>query len=111
MKTKVVTHEFKVGGKWKYEMPMPNGTIFTAEGMYTEIVRLEKIVSFANFKPMTEGVAIQSIFKANESKTDFTFHVIHPTEEYRIQQEKMSILNGWESVFTQLNEFLSEHCV
>ena len=108
METKIIAHDFSVGGKWKYAMPMPNGTEFIAEGEYTEIVEFERICSLADFRPMTEGVEIQSLFKANGSKTDFTFHVIHPTEEYKIQQEKMGILNGWGSVFERLSTLLSE---
>lgn len=106
IKTKVIEHNFKVGGKWKYSMPMPNGQEFIAEGEYIKIVELEEILSLANFKPMTEGVKIQSLFKANGNKTDFTFNVIHPTEEYKIQQEKMGIMNGWGSVFDRLDELL-----
>jgi len=108
VKTKIIEHEFSVGGKWKYLMPMPNGSEFTAEGVYKEIVELEKIVSLANFKPMTEGVEIQAIFEDLGGKTGFTFHVVHPTEEYKIQQEKMGILNGWGSVFTRLDELLPD---
>lgn len=104
--TKIIEHEFKVGGKWKFVMPMPNGIEFTAEGVYLEIVKNKKIVSKADFKPMTEGVEIQAIFKANGDKTDFTFNVVHSTAEYRIQQEKMGILNGWGSVFNRLEDLL-----
>lgn len=107
METKIIEHSFKIGGKWKYSMPMPDGKEFIAEGEYTDIVHLEKIISSANFKPMTEGVEIQSLFKKNGDKTDFTFNVIHPTEEYKIQQEKMGIMNGWGSVFNRLEEFLN----
>ncbi|WP_299762794.1 SRPBCC domain-containing protein [uncultured Dokdonia sp.] len=106
--TTIVEHSFKVGGKWKYSMLMPNGQEFIAEGEYTEITELEKITSTANFKPMTEGVEIVSLFKKNGDKTDFTFHVIHPTEAYKIQQEQMGIMNGWGSVFSRLDEFLKE---
>lgn len=108
IKTKVVEHQFKVGGTWKYIMPMPNGQEFTAEGEYLEIVEFEKIISSANFKPMTEGVEIQSLFKPVGDKTAFTFHVVHPTEEYKIQQEKMGIMNGWGSVFDRLDELLKK---
>lgn len=108
IQTKVLEHDFKVGGKWKYSMPMPNGQEFIAEGEYTEIIEFEKITSSANFRPMTEGVEIQSLFKANGDKTDFTFKVIHPTEEYKTQQEKMGIMNGWGSVFDRLQGLLSK---
>ena len=108
MVTKIIEHSFKIGGKWKYAMPMPGGKEFIAEGEYIAIVEFEKIISLASFKPMTEGVEIQSLFKKNENKTQFTFNVVHPTEEYKIQQEKMGILNGWGSVFNRLEEFLKE---
>lgn len=99
-------HEFKVGGEWKYSMIMPNGGEFIAEGAYTLIEKLSKIFSSANFRPMTEGVEIQSIFKKDGDKTLFTFHIVHDTEAYRIAQEKMGAMNGWGSVFEGLNEYL-----
>ncbi|PHQ59664.1 MAG: activator of HSP90 ATPase [Maribacter sp.] len=102
MNLKIVEHDFKVGGKWKYTMEMPNGNEFISEGEYLEIVALQKIISTANFKPMTSGVEIQALFEENGDKTDFTFNVVHQTEEYRIQQEKMGIMNGWGSVFDRL---------
>ncbi len=102
METKVVKHDFRVGGNWKYTMLMPDGNEFIADGVYKEIVELEKIFSSANFKPMTEDVEIQAIFEEAGDKTNFTFNIVHQTEEYRIQQEKMGIMNGWGSVFDRL---------
>ena len=106
IQTKVVEHDFRVGGKWSYVMPMPNGKEFLAEGQYVEIVEFEKIISTADFKPMTEGVEIQALFEREGERTNFTFHVVHPTEAYRILQEKMGIMNGWGSVFERLAVFL-----
>lgn len=108
METKIIEHDFSVGGKWKYSMPMPNGQEFVADGEYTEIIKLVKIISLANFRPMTEGVEIQSLFEKDGSKTNFTFNIVHPTEEYKIQQEKMGIMNGWGSVFERLDTLLTE---
>jgi len=99
MKTEIVEHNFKVGGSWKYSMKMPDGSNFIGEGVYSVIVGLQKIFSSANFKPMTEGVEIQALFEGNGDKTNFTFNVIHPTEEYCKQQEKMGFYNGWGSAF------------
>lgn len=107
MKVKVVEHEFKVGGKWKYVMPMPDGTEFISDGIYSVIVELEKIFSSANFKPMTAGVEIQALFEESGDKTNFTFNVIHPTEEYCKQQEKMGFYNGWGSAFDRLETLVS----
>jgi len=106
MQTKIIEHNFSVGGKWKYTMEMPDGNQFIADGVYTQIVELQRIFSSANFKPMTEGVEIQAIFAEADGKTSFTFNVIHPTEAYCKQQEQMGILNGWGSVFTRLEEHL-----
>ena len=108
IETEIVSHEFKVGGKWKYIMAMPNGSDFIAEGEYQEIAGPNKLVTTANFLPMTEGVIMEVLLKANGEQTDFTFNVIHPTEEYKLQQEKMGIYNGWGSVFNQLAEFLAQ---
>ena len=107
MDIKVIEHDFRVGGKWKYTMEMPDGNEFITDGVYSVIVELEKIFSSANFKPMTEGVEIQALFEENGDKTNFTFNVVHATEEYRIQQEKMGIMNGWGSVFDGLETFVS----
>ena len=108
MKITVIEHNFRVGGKWKYVMPMPDGSEFTSEGVYSVIVEFEKIFSSANFKPMTEGVEIQAFFEANgEDKTNFIFNVVHPTEEYCKQQEKMGFYNGWGSAFDRLETFVT----
>jgi uncharacterized protein YndB with AHSA1/START domain len=106
MKTNIIEHDFKVGGKWKYSMAMPDGSEFVGEGTYLVIVKPEKIFSSANYKPMTEGVEIRSMFEKNGDKTNFTFSVIHPTEEYKLQQEKMGFYNGWGSTFNRLETFL-----
>ncbi len=109
MKTRVIKHEFKVGGEWEYAMQMPDSNDFIADGVYSEIVELQRIFSSANFKPMTEGVEIQSIFEEDGDQTHFTFNCVHPTVEYCKQQEEMGFYNGWGSVFNRLQEFLSSH--
>ena len=107
MDVKVVEHNFTVGGKWEYVMLMPDGTEFISEGVYSEIVELEKIFSSADFKPMTTGVEIQALFEADGDKTHFTFNCVHPTEEYCRQQEQMGFMNGWGSVFDRLEHFMT----
>ncbi len=108
METKVIEHDFSVGGSWKYSMEMPDGNEFIAEGVYSEIVELQKIITSADFKPMTEGVELQILLQAEGDQTIFTFNVVHPTEEYCKQQLDMGFLNGWGSVFDRLEELLAE---
>lgn len=107
MKIEVVEHDFKVGGKWKYVMPMPDGNEFISEGEYLEIVEGKKIITTANFRPMTEGVEIHALFEENGDTTNFTFSVVHATEEYCRQQEKMGFYNGWGSAFDRLEKAVS----
>lgn len=87
MNLKVIEHNFKVGGKWKYTMPMPDGNEFISEGTYKEIVEMEKIITSADFRPMTENVELQAFFETQGDKTKFTFSVVHETEDYCKQQE------------------------
>ena len=108
MPINIVEHSFMVGGKWKYVMPMANGGEFISEGQYSEIIKFEKIVTSANFRPMTEGVEIRAMFEKDGDKTNFVFSVIHPTEEYKQQQEKMGFYNGWGSTLTRFESLLVE---
>lgn len=107
MDIKVIEHDFRVGGKWKYSMPMPDGSDFISEGKYKEIVPYKKIVTSADFKPMTEDVELHVLFEKDGDKTKFTFKVVHPTEEYCKQQEKMGFYNGWGSALERLEDFLN----
>ncbi len=109
METEVIEHNFHVGGRWKYSMQMPDGSKFITEGVYSEIVEFEKIVTSADFKPMTEGVELHVHFEENGDTTNFTFHVLHATEEYCKQQEKMGFYNGWGSVFDRLDSYVTRH--
>jgi uncharacterized protein YndB with AHSA1/START domain len=106
MKIDVAAHDFKVGGKWKYTMPMPDGNLFISEGTYLEIIPFKKIVTTANFKPMTEGVELHVAFEEVGDQTHFTFSVIHATEEYCKQQEKMGFYNGWGSSFDRMEALI-----
>src|SRR5688572_8415747 len=71
MEVTVEEHNFKIGGKWRYIMPMPDGSKFISEGQYSEIVELQKIVTSANFRPMTVGVELRVLFEKNGNKTSF----------------------------------------
>ncbi|MEM1338955.1 MAG: SRPBCC domain-containing protein [Bacteroidota bacterium] len=108
MDTRVVEHSFTEGGRWHYEMTLPDGRTFVAEGNYLEIEHHKKIVTSASFKPMTENVVLHALFKQEGAITHFTFHVVHETEEYCKQQEAMGFYNGWGSTFDRLATLLEE---
>ena len=106
MQTTINAHDLQVGGAWNYTMVMPDGNEFIAEGVYSLIEHLSKIFTSANFRPMTEGVEMQSWFEDKGEETEFTFHVIHDSTEYCQQQEKMGFYNGWGLVFDRLEAHL-----
>lgn len=109
MKITVVEHNFTVGGKWKYSMPMPNGAEFVSEGTYLEIVEHQKIVSSADFQPMTENVELHITFSAEGDKTHFEFSVVHETEDYAKAQEKMGFYNGWGSALNRMEDVIARN--
>ncbi len=51
---------------------------------------------------MTEAVEMHALFEENGDKTNFTFSVIHRTEEYCNQLEKICFYNGWGSAFDRV---------
>lgn len=108
MSISVIEHNFLVGGKWKYSMPMPDGSEFISEGVYSEITPLKKIVTSADFKPMTENVELHATFETAGDQTQFTFSVVHASEEYCKQQEEMGFYNGWGSTLERLAALLDE---
>lgn len=107
MKTNVLQYDFVVGGKWKYSMELPDGKEFLSDGIFKVIEELEKVYSSANFYPMTLNVEIQALFEEAGDKTNFTFNVVHETEEYCKQQEAMGFLKGWGSVFNELENYIA----
>jgi uncharacterized protein YndB with AHSA1/START domain len=106
MTTKIDKQDLKVGGEWKFTMKMPDGSDFIAEGIYEVIEAPFKLVTSANFRPMTEGVQMEILLDEDGDATHFTFNVIHISEEYCKAQEKMGFYNGWGSTFERLKELV-----
>lgn len=108
MPLEIVEYDFTKGGRWKYQMSMPDGSSFVSEGTFKEIVAKKKIVTSADFKPMTEDVELHMTFKAMGDKTLFVFSVVHATQEYCKKQEEMGFYNGWGSALERLDTLLTE---
>ena len=107
MELEIVELNFHEGGRWKYLMKMQDGRVLIAEGKYKEIVQLEKIITSADFKPMSEGLEIQIFFEPEFNKTRFSFNAVHPTAEYCKEQKERGFYDGWGSVFDGLANYLT----
>jgi len=108
MEVKVVKMEFEEGGDWLFTMLMPNGKLFKSEGVYLKIIPNEKIISKADFKPMTEGIEMHISLEEKGSKTVMEFACVHPTVEYCKAQEEMGFYKGWGAVLENLKRHLSK---
>lgn len=101
-------HDLKVGGHWRYSMKMPDGNIFISDGTYAQIELHKKLVTSADFKPMTIGVILELLLEKDKEHTEILFHVLHPTEAYKKQQEGMGFYKGWEAAFDRLEAYLKQ---
>lgn len=104
----VIKHDFTEGRSWKYIMKMPNGMQMVSEGQFIEIVKHDKVITTANFRPMTENVEMHALFAADGDSTNLTFHIVHETEAYAKQQEEMGFKNGWGSTFNRMEALLTK---
>ncbi|MGB6150803.1 MAG: SRPBCC domain-containing protein [Pricia sp.] len=104
----IVKHDFKVGGQWRYTMEMPDGNTFVSDGTYADIVPNTKLVTSADFRPMTVGVVLQVSLEENGKNTQLDFNVLHPTVAYCKQQEGMGFYKGWDAAFNRLEGYLSK---
>ncbi len=104
----IVKHDFRVGGQWRYTMEMPDGSTLVSDGTYSDIEPPNKLVTSADFQPMTIGVVLEILFQKNGEKTDFKFHVLHPTRAYRKQQEATGFYKGWEAALDRFANYVGQ---
>lgn len=107
METRVVELDFVAGGKWKYVMTAPNGSEFPTEGIFSEIIEFERIITTGEFGQLTSGVILDIRFQDAGENTKLTFSVIHPTQEYCKAQEEMGAMKGWGSTLDGLANYLA----
>lgn len=108
MQVNIAKHDFRIGGQWRYTMEMPDGNTFVSDGTYADIIPNKKLVSSADFRPMTIGVVLEVLFKEDGRNTHMEFHVLHPTAAYCKQQEGMGFYKGWDAAFDRLERFLGK---
>jgi uncharacterized protein YndB with AHSA1/START domain len=108
MQVNIAKHDLRIGGQWRYTMEMQDGNIFVSDGTYADIETHKKLVSSADFRPMTIGVVLEVLFKEDGKNTNLEFHVQHPTMAYRKQQEGMGFYKGWDAAFDRLENYLKD---
>lgn len=117
--TRVDKQDFKVGGSSIYVMIGPDGAEYPAKGVYKEIVPIEKIVSSADgfdedfvaahpeMDLPKEAMVLTCIFDDLNTRTKLTLITSHATVEEKKKHEAMGVVEGWNSSFDKLAEYLS----
>ena len=116
--TRVANFDFKVGGRSTYVMIGPDGAEYPGTGVYREIVPIEKIVTTDEFgegfedahpeMDLPQGMISTFLFDDLGESTKLTLITAHPTVEDREKHEAMGVVDGWNSSFDKLDEYLTE---
>jgi len=116
--TRVEALDFKVGGQSKYVMVGPDGTEYPAAGTFKEIIPIEKIVSTDEFGEgfedtpaaknvdLPQGMVLTALFDDLGKRTKLTLITSHPTLEDKKKHEAMGVVDGWNSSFDKMDEYL-----
>ncbi|MEH2105139.1 SRPBCC domain-containing protein [Nostoc sp.] len=115
--TRVTELDLRPGGKWRYVMIGPDGTEYSAKGVFREIVPLQRIVTSDEFDEgfekvvnadLPRGIVMTVIFEDLAGKTKLTLQIMHESVEDRFKHEHMGVIAGWNSSFDCLDEFLAK---
>ncbi|WP_375505695.1 SRPBCC domain-containing protein [uncultured Nostoc sp.] len=115
--TRVIEMDLRPGGKSRYVMIGPDGTEYPSKGVFREIVPLYKIVTTDEFDEGFEKVVnidlpkqmvITVIFEDLDGNTKLTLQIMHESIEDRRKHEQMGVIEGWNSTFDCLDEFLAK---
>jgi uncharacterized protein YndB with AHSA1/START domain len=111
MTTKTVERNFQVGGAWKYEMFMPDGSSMgkIVENHYLEIHTNEKIVWNEQLGgDDTSRVNITLLFEDAGEETKLTMLILHDSAEQKETNEQGGMLMGFNMTLDSFTEYLAE---
>jgi uncharacterized protein YndB with AHSA1/START domain/ketosteroid isomerase-like protein len=104
--TTVTAMDLRPGGKWRYVMHGPDGNDYPVNGVFSEVVPYERIVTTDEFddgwKPpqpidLPKGIVATALFEDHGKQTKLTLIVSHATVEDRKKHEAMGVVGGWNS--------------
>jgi len=113
---KVPELDLHPGGRWRYIMIGPDGTEYSINGVFREVVPLAQIVTTDEFDEgfehpvatdLPSGIVVVCTFEGLVGKTRLTLRIMHGTTEDRRKHEDMGVVAGWQSSFACLDEHLA----
>ena len=112
--TRVEKMDFRVGGASRYVMTAPDGAEYPGQGVFLEIVPMERIVTtdefgddFKSDMDLPRGMVLTCVFEDIGEGTRVTLRLSHPTPEERAKHEAMGVVAGWGSTLDCLDEHLA----
>lgn len=116
--TRVESLDFRVGGRSTYVMAGPDGIEHRFGGEFKEIVPIEKIVSTDEWGEgieesmkgvdLPQGMIVTALFDDLGQRTKLTLITSHPTLEEKKKHEEMGVVDGWNSSFEKMDEYLAK---
>ncbi len=116
--TKVTDMDLRPGGKWHYVMIGPDGAEYPVNGVFSEVVPPERLVTTDEFGDeydelmpgvdLPKGLVATALFDDQGSRTRLTLTVSHASVEDRKKHEAMGFVEGWNSSFDKMDEYLGE---
>lgn len=116
--TTIEEQDLKPGGRSRYVMHGPDGKDYPCEGVYVEVVPMERIVTTDEFGEdyenadgidLPKGIVLTVLFDDvgdGKSKTRVSLRIQHPNAEEKKKHEDMGVVGGWNSSLDCLDEYL-----
>ncbi|HEV8591899.1 MAG TPA: SRPBCC domain-containing protein [Pyrinomonadaceae bacterium] len=103
-------NDFRVGGKWLFNMIGPDKQVYPATGIFGEIHSQKKIVTSDEFGDGTSqpegaptGVIVTVLFDdLGNNRSKLTLEIKHKSIEDRKKHEEMGVIAGWNTIFDNL---------
>lgn len=118
--SRVIKMENRVGGKWQQVMIGPDGTEYPVSGVILEWDPPRRIVSRDEFDEgfedipamegveLPKGIILTSEFDDLGTRTRLTLTITHATPEDRRKHADMGVVEGWNSSFECMDDYLVE---
>lgn len=114
--TTVTQLDLRPGGKSRYVMHGPDGNDYPVEGVFREIVPMERIVTTDEFPEdfqappgveLPQGIVLTALFEDLGDQTKLTLRIVHATPEDKKKHEAMGVVGGWNSSFDCMDDYLA----
>ena len=106
--TKTISMDFRIGGRWKFTMTGPDGTVFPNVVVYKEISPVECIVHDHGGREDQMMFEATITFVETGGGTLVTMRSIFPSKEARdLVVEKYGAIEGGNQTLARLDEYLN----